>query len=100
MNYYVYILHAHSADRLYSGQTQDLARRLERHNKGYERSTRHGTPWSLACAIKVTSRSEAIKLERRLKNMKSRKRVFEWIQTLASDQYVAGPAFHRIYDPD
>lgn len=43
--------------------------RLKRHNAGYEKYTRKYRPRRLALKIEKESRSEAIILERKLKNM-------------------------------
>ena len=67
--YTVYILHSKSAGRYYIGQTRDISDRLRRHNSGYEKSTQNGAPWILLCQIEKATRSEAMKLERKLKNL-------------------------------
>jgi putative endonuclease len=53
--------------------------RLERHNKGYEKYTSKYRPWKIALIIEKNSRSEAIILERKLKNLGS-KRLIEFIE--------------------
>ncbi len=45
--------------------------RLERHNNGYEKYTSKYRPWTVALKIEKNSRSEAIVLERKLKNLGS-----------------------------
>ncbi|MBR2648206.1 MAG: GIY-YIG nuclease family protein [Sediminibacterium sp.] len=71
--FYVYILYSSSANRFYIGQTQDLQQRLQRHNNGYESATKPFIPWELKCAIQKNSRSEAIVLEAKLKNLNKNK---------------------------
>ena len=49
------------------GQTQNIDKRLERHNKGLVKSTKRGVPWDLVTTIDVANRSEALLLEKRIK---------------------------------
>lgn len=51
------------------GQTSDLTKRLERHNQGRERFTSTGIPWNLLYSKLCVSRSEAMGLEKRIKNL-------------------------------
>ena len=64
---YVYILYSETIRRYYVGQTTEIERRLVRHNEGYVKSTKRGSPWTLIHSIKVHSRSEALLLERKIK---------------------------------
>ncbi len=43
--FYVYVLKRHRDSILYIGLTQDLARRLQQHNRGHERSTKAKRPY-------------------------------------------------------
>ena len=47
MDYYVYILESEVTGSFYIGQTQDIDARLEKHNKGYVKSTKAKRPWKL-----------------------------------------------------
>ena len=69
MCYIVYILYSESLDRYYKGQTKDLYDRLHRHNHKYEKATQDGVPWILVWCTKKKSRSEAVLLESKLKNL-------------------------------
>jgi putative endonuclease len=40
---------------------------LKRHNRGIVPSTKRGTPWELVLQIKVSDRSEALLLEKKIK---------------------------------
>ncbi|HHJ09368.1 MAG TPA: GIY-YIG nuclease family protein [Bacteroidetes bacterium] len=64
----VYILWSEKLQIYYIGQTSDLDKRLQRHNRGYEKFTRKGIPWMLVWSTKKSSRREAVQLERKLKN--------------------------------
>ena len=84
----VYILYSFSLDQFYKGQTSELKNRLERHNSGYEEFTRKGLPWKLIWSTEKENRSQAIKLEKKLKNL-GRKQTIQFI--LKYRQGVAGP---------
>ena len=49
------------------GQTADIEKRLERHNRGSVKSTKSGIPWELVLQLEVFSRSEALLLEKKIK---------------------------------
>ncbi|MBS1542137.1 MAG: GIY-YIG nuclease family protein [Bacteroidetes bacterium] len=68
MIYTVYILWSESLRKYYTGQTQDLVRRLEEHNNGKTGSIRPGIPWKVVWSRNVETRSEAVKLEGRIKS--------------------------------
>ena len=67
MTYCVYILYSKSTNRYYSGQTQDLQNRLAEHNSGETVSIRNGIPWEVMWSKEMSSRSDAVKLERQIK---------------------------------
>jgi putative endonuclease len=71
--YYVYILHSKSKDRYYIGSTQDVERRLTRHNSGGNKSTKAGRPWDLICQVAYETRAEAVGVEADLKRKANRK---------------------------
>jgi len=80
MKYYVYIIQSEINNKFYIGQTQNINQRLEFHNTGRSIYTRNHTPWILYASNACDSRSEAIKWERKLKNLRSRLRILEFIQ--------------------
>ena len=69
MMFYVYILYSNTFNRFYIGQTSDVSARLQRHNSGYEKSTSPCAPWELMLSLEKPTRPEALKLERKLKNL-------------------------------
>ena len=89
MCYYVYILYSSKLDSYYKGQTKDLTGRLNRHNQGYEKSTGRGVPWTLVWYRVAGSRSEAMLLEKKLKNM-SRERLKRFMETHPGDNFSTG----------
>ncbi|AUP78335.1 GIY-YIG nuclease family protein [Flavivirga eckloniae] len=67
MEYVVYILYSQKRSRYYVGQTNNIKKRIERHNKDLVPSTKGGSPWKLIKTLEVTNRSEALKLENKIK---------------------------------
>jgi putative endonuclease len=76
--FWVYILYSESTGRYYKGQTEDIGARVDRHNKGYEKFTKKGIPWTLIWSTSVSTRAEALKLEKKLKNL-SRNKLVQFI---------------------
>ena len=65
--YITYILYSSKIDKYYTGQTMDLDRRIEEHNRGKTPFSASGIPWKLIYSKVLTSRQNAIKLERYIK---------------------------------
>ncbi len=63
----VYILFSEIRSRYYVGQTVDIVDRLQRHNGGRVISTKSGIPWKLVLEFSVSDRSQALKLEQKIK---------------------------------
>ncbi len=77
--YWVYILESEIYKKYYIGQTEDLEARLERHNKGRNISTRAYVPWKLKWWKEFGTRSEAVKMETRLKSIKKRDNIEKFV---------------------
>ncbi len=77
--FYVYILYSMSVDKFYIGQTNDLDKRIIRHNRGYVKSTKSYKPWKLVHFESYNTRSEAVKRELEIKRWKSSKRIIELV---------------------
>jgi putative endonuclease len=84
--YYLYILYSPSIDRYYTGITNDVQRRLARHNKGGKKYTTRGIPWELMCVENYSSRKEAETRERYLKSKKTRKVLEDAIATAQANK--------------
>ena len=82
--YFVYILYSESSDKFYIGQTNDVDKRLKRHNAGSESFTKPYIPWILKWSTKKPTRADAMVLEKKLKNL-SKKRLLTFIE-----KYFAG----------
>jgi putative endonuclease len=84
--FYVYLLESISTGKYYIGQTEKLESRLQKHNKGYVRSTRHFAPWKIVGYKKVETRKEAMRLESKLKNLKKRELQLRYFQENPSSE--------------
>jgi putative endonuclease len=80
---YLYILESIGTGRFYIGVTDDLASRLKAHNNGYNKSTKAYRPYRLLFSMEFETKSGAMERERKLKNLKSRKKVLEWIKKVS-----------------
>ena len=81
MTFFVYILESELDNSFYVGQTANLEERLSRHNKGYNRSTSLKRPWKMIYYETCKSRSEAMKLEKRIKSWKKREAIVKYIES-------------------
>ena len=79
MSYRTYILYSEKFDKYYVGQTNSISRRLIQHNNGLSKATKPYKPWILALSISKENRSDAMKLERKLKNL-SKARLKKFIE--------------------
>ena len=79
-SYYLYILYSASSDRYYVGYSADVASRLAQHNSSVRPTyTSKHRPWTLAKQLALgEDRGFAVRIERGVKRMKSRK-FLEWI---------------------
>lgn len=80
--FFVYIIYSIEFDKYYIGQTQNFQERILRHNSGYEKATSPYLPWVAKCILKKETRSEAILLEKKLKNL-NRQRLLMFIEKYA-----------------
>lgn len=84
----MYILYSSQIDRFYKGQTRDIVERIDRHNNRREKATSDGVPWTLVWNTQKETRSEAVILEKKLKNL-SRTRLIRFM--LKYRESVVGP---------
>ena len=70
--FFDYILEATGSKRYYIGQTKNLDARVKKHNQGRNLSTKAYIPWQLKWWKEFSTRSEAIRLESKLKGIKKR----------------------------
>ena len=79
MCHYVYILYSVKFDKFYIGQTNDVSDRIKRHNSGTEKATKPFIPWEMIWFTSKETRSEAMILEKKLKNL-SKERIKSFIE--------------------
>ena len=72
MCYTVYVLVSERDHRRYIGCTRDLSRRLEEHNRGLVKSTRHRRPLRLVYREEFETKTEALGRERFFKTGQGR----------------------------
>ena len=70
--FYIYVLYSQKFDRIYVGQSNELNRRLQIHNKGFVQSTKAYKPWKIIYHEKCLTRAKAMNRERELKSHKGR----------------------------
>ena len=74
MTYYTYILYSVQRYRYYIGSTGDnLEERLRRHNTNHKGFTGSANDWTYFHVEEFSSKEEAVKREKEIKLMKSRK---------------------------
>ena len=66
----VYIIHSAATNRYYVGYTEDLEKRLQRHNSGRNISTKDGGKWSVVHVEELPDKISAWKRERQIKKYK------------------------------
>jgi putative endonuclease len=74
--FYVYLLKSLKDNKYYIGQTDNVFRRLEEHNKGKNISTRNRRPLILVGCEEFLTRNEARYREYELKKKPRKKKIF------------------------
>jgi putative endonuclease len=80
--YYTYIIKSISNGILYIGQTNNLSDRIKRHNTNQNKYTKNKGPWELIFHKEFNTRSEAVKLELKLKSIKNKTFLLEKLKPL------------------
>ncbi len=80
MTFFTYIIRSEVDGSYFYGQTTNLLRRLNRHNKGLMEATRSKRPWVLVAYKEFSTRSGAMSYERRLEELKSKNAVLNFIK--------------------
>jgi len=62
-----YILYSDNLKKYYTGQTEDLERRLAEHNRGKTPVMKRGIPWRIVFQKEFQTRQEAVQLEIQIK---------------------------------
>lgn len=66
--FYTYIIRSKKDGKLYTGQTGDLRKRFNEHNKGQNRSTKNRGPFELIYYEACLNAEDAIRREKSLKS--------------------------------
>ena len=69
----VYILYSEKIDKYYIGSSHDPQMRLYYHNLGQKGWTKRGIPWKLVYQKEYKDKMDAMRVERHIKKLKSRK---------------------------
>jgi putative endonuclease len=77
--FYVYINYSSKFDKYYIGQTENFESRFKLHNEGKVLSTKSYIPWENVLLIEKPTRSDAMILEKKLKNL-NRVRLIQFIE--------------------
>ncbi|WP_400167417.1 GIY-YIG nuclease family protein [Fidelibacter multiformis] len=77
--YTVYILKSEKTGKLYIGQTNNINKRLWRHQNNMVLSTKNRGPWILIKTIPFENRSQAVQMEYKLKKMKNPQRILSYL---------------------
>jgi putative endonuclease len=75
MRYYLYILKSKTKEKFYVGVSSNPQRRLIYHNSIEKGFTARYRPWEIVYAKEFHSKSEALKVERKIKRWKSRRMI-------------------------
>ena len=65
--YYTYVIKSLKDGKLYIGHTNNLKKRIEKHNKGFVESTKNRTPFKLLYYEACNDLNSAVKREHSLK---------------------------------
>jgi putative endonuclease len=85
MPHFVYILQSLRTGAYYTGSTQNISDRIERHNQNRVKATKSKGPWKLVYTEEFLSRSDAVKREYEIKARKSKVYIDNLVR--ASRQY-------------
>ncbi|MBX2910048.1 MAG: GIY-YIG nuclease family protein [Chitinophagales bacterium] len=67
MPYYVYIIQSEFDGTFYKGSSENPVQRLAQHNEGQTPSTRHKRPWKLLYVEELSSKTDMLIREKKLK---------------------------------
>ena len=80
--YFTYIIFSETKNLHYIGSTSNLDDRLNRHNTNRNKFTRNKGPWVVTAIKEFNSKSEAYKMEMKLKSFKNPKYAIEYLNNL------------------
>lgn len=68
--YFTYIIRSIKTNKHYIGSCENVSNRIDKHNQGYNKSTRNKGPWILVYKESFNTRQEAYKREKKIKAYK------------------------------
>jgi putative endonuclease len=78
--YFLYILYSVNIDKYYIGVSENPISRLEKHNEERNNGwTKRGQPWKILKTFQFENKTIALKAEKKIKNIKSRKLIEDLI---------------------
>jgi len=80
MGYFVYILQSASSGKFYKGSSDNPERRLHFHNTIEKGFTSRYRPWKLVWRKECLSKTEAQKIEKKIKSWKNRQMIEKLIR--------------------
>ncbi|TKC06575.1 GIY-YIG nuclease family protein [Pedobacter polaris] len=80
--YITYILQSEKSGRFYIGHTEDISKRLFRHNNGMVAATKNKGPWKVVHIEQFETKIQANRRELEIKSKKSRTYVQNLIRNL------------------
>lgn len=75
MEYTLYILQSTKNGRYYVGSTEDIKKRLVKHNNGEVKSTKAYRPWKIVYSESFVTREEAYRRELQVKSWRKREAI-------------------------
>ena len=75
MAYYVYALASNDHDWIYVGMTENVSRRLDEHQKGYEKTTKPYRPFTLIYTEECSDRLTARQIEKYWKGASGKRKL-------------------------
>jgi len=82
IEYYVYIIYSSKCNLYYIGHTNNLADRLNRHNQNRNKFTKSKGPWVLIISHSLNTKTEAYRLELKLKAFKKSRLAIDYMRFL------------------
>ena len=80
--YSVYIIYSQTKNLHYIGHTSNLHDRIKRHNSNRNIYTKNKGPWELIISFPCNTKSEAYRLELKLKAMKNSDKAIQYLEKL------------------
>ncbi len=81
MKYFVYALKSLGRNYIYVGLTNDVDRRFDEHNKGYNKTTKPYRPFQIILREECPSRQAARTREKELKSSKGKRFLYNLIES-------------------